>query len=221
MTGKRFGMWTVLRVDGKNKYGAYKWLCKCDCGTVRSVVGHTLRRGLSTSCGCAGIEKRCEAAKKAVTKHGGRNDRLYQVWNGIKDRCYNPKSKYFQLYGGRGIFVCDEWRGNYQAFKNWAYKNGYDSNAKKGQCTLDRVNNDSGYSPENCRWANMVVQCNNRSSNHVIEYNGVKHTITEWSRITGIRKDTLRRRLVNYGWSTERALTESVHNTGHHQTHNA
>ena len=210
ISGMRFGMWTVLAEDGKNKHGAYKWICRCDCGTVRSVAGHTLRLGKSTCCGC-NARNRIEASKKATVKHNGRKDRLYNVWRGVIDRCCNRNSKYYSRYGGRGISICEEWRHDYSKFREWALSTGYDDKARKYECTLDRVNNDGGYYPENCRWVNMKGQCNNRSSNHRITYNNVSHTISEWSRITGVRKDTLRRRIFKYGWSVERALTEPTH----------
>ena len=209
ITGRRFGRWTVLSVAGKNSYGAYMWNCVCDCGTRRAVAGHTLRRGLSMSCGCLGAEHRLKAVRDKPK--GKSNDRLYSVWSGMVDRCHNSASKYYDRYGGRGITVCAEWRDNYDAFKKWAYSNGYNDSVSKYQCTIDRIDNQLGYSPDNCRWVDMTVQCNNRASNHIIAFNGASHTLSEWARITGIRKDTLRRRLCVYKWPVERAMTEPVH----------
>lgn len=207
ITGQKFGRWTVIEYAGKSKYGAYMWKCQCECGTVRNVVGGTLRMGISKSCGC--INK--EIPHDHYKTHGGKNDRLYGVWRGIKTRCYNSNDKAYKWYGGRGIKMCDEWKNNYQSFKDWAIETGYNPDAKKYECTIDRIDDDGDYSPDNCRWVNQIVQSNNRLSNHTIEYNGEVHTITQWSKITGIRKDTLRRRIVVYGWSIERALTEPVH----------
>lgn len=107
--------------------------------------------------------------------------------------------------------MSDEWRNDYDAFRKWSLENGYDPLKCKYQCTIERVDNDVGYFPENCKWVSQKVQCNNRSNNHYIEYDGQRHTISQWAEITGIRKDTLRRRIVNYGWSVERALTENTH----------
>lgn len=207
ISGQKFGMWTAIKPAGKNKYGAYMWLCRCDCGNYKTVVGHTLRRGTSTNCGCVREAFFNSGKNKPNLKHGGKKDRLYGVWIGIKDRCYNPNSKYYRRYGARGITVCDEWMNDYASFREWALKNGYDDSAKKGACTLDRIDNDKGYHPSNCRWVSMKAQSNNRSSNHILEYNGERHTITEWSDITGIRKDTIRRRVEVLGWDVERALT--------------
>lgn len=207
LSGMRFGRWTVLRECGRSKSGGVLWLCKCDCGTERCVNGGSLRNGVSNSCGCLGAEHRIEASRIAKTKHGGKKERLYSVWRSMLDRCYNQSSTHFCDYGGRGITVCDEWH-DYATFREWSVTNGYDKEAKHGACTIDRIDNNAGYYPDNCRWVNSEAQCNNRRNNHIIEFNGVTHTISEWSRITGIRKDTLRRRIVMYGWSIERALTE-------------
>lgn len=189
------------------------WLCRCDCGEVRKVVGHTLRSGASQSCGC----KPCLHPAGNRT-HGGRNDRLYQVWRGIKDRCQNHNSKYYSRYGAKGIDICAEWENDYASFKQWSYNNGYTDNTPKYTCTIDRIDNTKGYSPDNCRWANMIEQSNNRSNNHLLTFGGKTHTISEWSRLKGIRKDTLRRRIEIYHWPVERALTEQTHT---HTKHSA
>lgn len=211
MAGQRFGKWTALYECGRSHNGAALWWCKCDCGTERAVVGSSLRKGVSKGCGC----DRAEIAKKYASSHkthGGRNDRLYLVWRGMKDRCNNPHSKYYRLYGARGIKICPEWDCDYQAFKDWAYANGYNDSVPKYQCTIDRVDNNAGYCPENCAWKNTKEQSNNRSTNHLLEYNGVTHTISQWAEITGIRQDTIRRRIVVYNWPVARALTEPTHN---------
>ncbi len=197
-------MWTVIEFNGVTRSGSYKWLCKCDCGNIRSVSRYTLTSGSSTNCGC----QRKHMPHDYNKKHGGKNDRLYNVWNGIKQRCLSPSDRAFPEYGGRGISICPEWADDYLSFKNWALSNGYDSSAKKYKCTIDRIDNNKGYSPDNCRWVSQKTQCNNRRSNRFISYNGEKHTISEWADIIGIRKDTLRRRIDVYHWPAERALTE-------------
>ena len=215
LNGNRFGRWSVLCESGRSKSGSVIWLCKCDCGTVRSVEGRSLRSGVSKSCGCLGADHRLEAARKVVTKHGGKKERLYNVWLGILGRCLNPTDRHYTDYGGRGITICEAWK-DYAAFRDWAIAAGYDPSAKRGACTIDRINNDAGYFPDNCRWVNGTVQCNNRRTNHRLEYNGESHTISEWACISGIRKDTLRRRIEKYGWSIERALTEETHSYKQH-----
>ena len=147
---------------------------------------------------------------------GKRNSpsRLYNVWKNMKVRCNNPHYKEYKYYGGRGITVCEEWN-DFNEFQKWAYSNGYDEKAKRGECTLDRISTDKGYSPSNCRWVNMKVQCSNRRmwgayfhSREMItwEFSGESHTVREWSEITGIDRNTLRTRWYK-GWSVERILT--------------
>ncbi len=126
------------------------------------------------------------------------------IYNGMKTRCENPKRKDYSRYGGSGIAVCYEWddKGGFNKFYLWAMSSGYDDSL-----TLDRIDGRLGYSPDNCKWSTPKEQCRNRKSNHLIEYNGEKKTIAEWAEIAGIRKDTLRRRIVLYGWSIDDALT--------------
>lgn len=206
LTGQKFGRWTVIKEVGRNKSGGATWLCVCDCGAERVLDGRSLREGTSKSCGCIQKDPDYVFPKPNLT-HGGRNERLYQVWRGMIDRCHNSKSKYYKYYGERGITVCDEWRYDYASFRSWAFENGYNPDAKKYECTIDRIDNDKGYFPDNCAWRNQTEQSNNRSNNHILTFNGESLSISEWARKIGIRKDTLRRRIVNYGWTIERALT--------------
>ena len=214
MTGHRFGMWTVIEFARVTPTKNYMWLCQCDCGIIKEVNGHTLRAGKSTNCGCQRIFARHDYNKT----HGGKKDRLYHVLNGMKHRCYNKNDPAYDHYGGRGIKVCDDWRNDYAAFRDWAMQNGYQPDAKKYECTIDRIDNNGDYSPENCRWVNQKAQCRNTRANHFIEYNGEKRTIVEWAEIYNIRKDTLRRRIFVYGWDVERALHEPVRPRTRHQT---
>lgn len=127
--------------------------------------------------------------------------RLYQTHKSMLDRCNNPKSHIFNRYGGRGIKVCDEWANNYEAFMEWAFANGYTD-----ELTIDRIDVNGNYSPENCRWADKKVQLNNTRRNHFVECNGEHHTLAEWEEITKISQKTLERR-INTGWDVEKALT--------------
>lgn len=208
ITGMVINEWTVIREAGRNKSGGAMYLCRCSCGIERLVEGRSVRVGTSKNCGHDRIAKMQVARSKSERNHGGKKERLYGVWSGMKDRCNNKRSRFYHRYGGRGITLCEEWDKSYENFRDWAYKNGYDDSLPKGQCTIERIDNNVGYSPENCVWATSKTQCNNRSNNHLIEYKGQTHTITEWAEITGIRKDTLRRRICVYNWSIERALTE-------------
>lgn len=188
MIGLRFGRLTVIEEGVKYKNNC-TWICSCDCGNVtKPIIGYSLRDGSTKSCGC--LKK--ELILKRNKRHDGSQSRLYTVWNGMKNRCYSPNSSAFKNYGARGITVCDEWKNDFQAFFSWSMKNGYDPEAQRGKCTLDRIDNDGNYEPSNCRWATMKEQGNNRRSNVRVEINGRTQTLTQWSEETGIMFDTLK-----------------------------
>jgi len=157
LSGKRFGRLTVIGRAINSPGGESQWFCKCDCGNLKIVQGNHLRDGATQSCGCLAAENRFVVNKI----HGGANERLYKVWLGIRKRCFNPNEPAFPNYGGRGITVCCEWE-NYQAFRKWALEAGYNENAPRGKCTIDRINVDGNYEPSNCRWVDMKVQRNNQ-----------------------------------------------------------
>lgn len=199
VAGRRFGLLTVVRPDLSCKNGKTKWVCQCDCGSVRSVYTYNLKNGHTTSCGCESLRKRTEAR----TTHNKSKTRLYRIWAKMKARCTYPGDRAYSKYGGRGITVCDEWL-SFEPFEKWALENGH-----SGELTLDRINNSLGYSPDNCRWATPKQQANNTRKNRVIECNGVSRTLAEWADITGIRPMTIAHRL-NAGWDAESALTIPV-----------
>lgn len=159
LTGQRFGRLTVIGRAGSTPGGVAAWLCRCECGNEAIVAGWSLRCGNTKSCTCL----KNEVAKELFTVHGKCMSRLHGVWKGMKERCSNPKHNRYHRYGGRGITVCDDWLNNFQAFYDWAMANGYDENAPRGQCTIDRIDNDKGYSPDNCRWVDMKGQRHNQS----------------------------------------------------------
>ena len=140
------------------------------------------------------------------TTHGMAHTRLYNVWCAMKSRCYNTNNPQYGNYGASGITVCEEWRSDFVAFREWAIFHGYDESAPRGKCTIDRINVNGGYCPENCRIATQMEQNNNRRDNRYFELNGEAHTLPEWSRTTGLNIGTLRDR-VRHGWSIEDALT--------------
>jgi hypothetical protein len=142
--------------------------------------------------------------------HNMTDTRLYNVWNNIKRRCYTKTNPSYKYYGGCGVKMCEEWRKSFKSFYEWALNNGYNENAPKGECTIDRIDCKGNYEPSNCRWVSMKEQNLNRSANKIIEYNGIKRTLKEWSDILNFNYSTLLYRL-RRGWSVERALTEGVH----------
>lgn len=142
------------------------------------------------------------------TKHGKSHSRLYPIWVAMRKRCYNPKNHAFERYGARGITVCDEWLHDFNSFYEWSMTSGYDENAPRGQYTLDRIDNDNGYSPDNCRWITLKEQQNNRSSSRMITFNGETHTMYDWAKILGMSYQTLNNRINWRRWSIEKALTQ-------------
>lgn len=169
LTGQRFGRLTVLHRDAnriwQNGAISVRWVCRCDCGATVTVLANSLRKGATKSCGCA-HEELC-SQHHPNRKHGGSfqksgsGERLYRVWLGMRERCSNPKHNRYKDYGGRGIYVCEDWE-DYAVFREWAMLSGYDPNAARGQCTIDRIDVEGPYAPWNCRWVDMKVQAQNK-----------------------------------------------------------
>lgn len=196
LTGKKFGKLTVIKYVFTNKNKKRCWLCKCDCGNEKIIPATLLVQQKVKSCGC--LRK-----NYFDKKHGLRNSRLYNIWCNMKSRCNNAKNPCYKNYGGRGITICEEWK-EFLPFYNWAMANGY-----KDNLTIDRINNDGNYCPENCRWTTWETQFNNRSDCHYISYNGITKTFTEWCKTIGISREGLKQRF-SLGWSIEKALTTKV-----------
>ena len=198
LTGQRFGYLTVIKKAGKNKSDKILWLCKCDCGKLKIIQGASLKNGRTKSCGC--LRK-----KGARRTHGFKYTRLYCIWQGIKKRCLNKNTSNYYIYGGRGIKICDEWKNDFKSFHDWAYANGYDESAKRGDCTIERIDVNGNYEPSNCRWATMKEQCRNTRSNKLITYNNETRCLMDWSYILNINYDTLLNRFKK-GWTIEKAF---------------
>ena len=195
LTGQKYGRLTVLDrgPDHVRKSGRkiVQWNCICDCGNKIVVSASDLRSGHTQSCGCYMIDR----IKEANTRHGKTDSRLYNVWASMRERCYCPTLPTYPRYGGRGIKMCDEWYNSYLEFERWALNNGYDENALRGKCTIDRIDVNGNYCPENCRWVDQKTQMSNVTYNHYETMNGVTHTVAEWADIYGIPYQMLEGRL--------------------------
>ncbi len=200
--GDRFGRYTVIAELPRRI--VRNWLCRCDCGTERSVGHSNLTSGHSKSCGC--LQRELMAAR--MIKHGESCSTLkhsaeYRIWQHMIGRCHRTTHHAYKNYGGRGITVCAKWRESYKEFLS-------DVGRRPSlQHTIDRHPNNSGhYEPGNVRWANRHEQGGNKRNNRILEYNGERRILADWARLTGIRQTVISKRLDHLGWSVERALTE-------------
>lgn len=177
--------------------------CLCDCGKTVYTYPKDLISGNVKSCGCYRLDR----IKKLQSKHNMAHTRLYGIWKGLRQRCDFSWGKSYDRYGGRGIKVCDEWDNDFTAFYDWAISNGYDENAPFGQCTIDRIDTNKDYCPENCRWVTLKEQANNRTNTLFYTYNNETHSLADWARIINIDYQTLYTRIHKKHWDIERALT--------------
>lgn len=175
----KINRWTILSYHHTAKNYHKYYLCRCDCGKEKIVNINNIIKGVSKSCGCLISETTSERNKtiKQKDKHKYKDYSLYRVWLGMRKRCYSSKEPAYKDYGGRGIFVCDEWRNDYNSFLNWSLINGY----KKG-LSIDRIDNNKGYTPDNCRFVDNYMQANNKRNNIILELKGEKKTLPNWAR---------------------------------------
>lgn len=195
LTGQRFGKLTVLNLEKKEK-GITIWKCQCDCGNITHVTLGHLRSGDTKSCGCLRHRKK----QDAITK-----DKLYTRYRSMISRCYYPSHTHYKNYGGRGIRICNEWLGEngFLNFRNWALSNGFEDGL-----TIDRINNNGNYEPDNCRWATKSEQLRNYRKNHFITIDGITKTMTEWAENYNLDVRTIDKRLKR-GWKGRELLQPS------------
>lgn len=200
ISGRKFGRLTAIRLVENNKFNHTQWECLCDpkhggCGSIVIVATANLKNGNTRSCGCL----RKDANMNSHTTHGFSSYPEYSVWKGMLSRCYNEKNNSYPEYGGCGITVCDEWKESFEAF----YR---DMGPRPSQDhSIDRKENDKGYSKENCRWATWEEQASNRRNNLFYDYNGVKRTLAAWCRELSLNYPTVYARLQS-GMPFEKAV---------------
>ena len=170
--------------------------CLCECGQIKIALQKDVLSGHTKSCGCL----REETARSLKKSHGGSCTRLYKTWGNMIQRCNNPNNNSYVNYGGRGITICDVWIDSFEEFRDWAETNGY-----RNDLSIDRIDNDKGYGPDNCRWVTNQEQQANTRNNTNLTLNGESHHISEWARIIGISQSALSHRL-RRGWDVTKAL---------------
>lgn len=190
LIGKTFGRLYVVREECKES-GDITIECKCQCGNIVNVSKNNLIRGNTKSCGC--LQK--EVARKNFSTHSLSKTSLYKKYLKMIERCENPNSRAYKYYGLRGIKVCAEWRNNFVKFYNWAYTNGYKENL-----TIERIDVNGNYCPENCKWIPLEEQAKNKTNTILISYNNETHILSDWAKITGYSAQTIKNRLNKFGY---------------------
>ncbi len=208
LKGQTFGKLNVVMFAGKRGKNLL-WLCTCECGGQSIVLGGNLRRGLSKSCGC----QRKIITSERKTTHGhankGKESSTYNVWLSMKGRTGNPANRAYKHYGGRGITMCDDWFNSFESFLR-------DMGERPADRSIDRIDNNQGYYKDNCRWATLKEQANNKRSNVLYEYDGKKLNLTQWANLLNISRESLSSRF-KYGWSIEKILGTPIGPIGTNQ----
>jgi hypothetical protein len=201
--GDRYGRLTIVseterHITPRGKFRRV-FTCICDCGVTKNIQLCDLTAGNTKSCGCLNIENHT----KRLTKHGLYGTPEYRSYRHIRNRCLNPKVPAYPSYGGRGITICDRWL---ESFENFFADMGEKPSPKH---SIERIDNDKGYSPDNCKWADDIEQANNKRNNRLIKYNGEIKTLAQWAEILGIKRQTITSRLRS-GWSDEKIIATPV-----------
>lgn len=193
LTGKTFSRLYVIGVADTGTRKTY-YYCKCVCGKMKTVRSDSLIDGTARSCGCMKLEQdRINLEANHTHKQSG--TRLYEIWQGMRTRCYRVTDARYHRYGGRGISICDEWKNDFVAFYDWANKNGYSESL-----TIDRIDNNGNYDPTNCKWSTAEKQCNNRESNIKITIGNTTKTLTQWCEIFDLEYSAIHARYVRNGF---------------------
>lgn len=197
LTGRVFGRWTVV-----SRAGSYKrestWNLVCICGNTKVLRAGMLKNGKSKSCGCLNLEMIVERNKS----HGLTGHQVFNKWQSMQGRCYNPRNEKYHRYGGRGITVCQEWRDDFQVFYDWSMANGWSP-----ELTIDRINNDGNYEPSNCRWTTLEVQSNNKSTTVMVNIYGQTMPLQLAMKQYGACDPSLASSRIKKGWDHEKAIT--------------
>jgi hypothetical protein len=202
LIGKKYNKLTIIsteyRINKRTGYNNSYATCICDCGKIKTINLAEIKRGRAKGCGC--LPRIISNPRKRSLDI---DSRLYKIYHGIKQRCYNKQDLAYKYYGLKGIIMCDEWLKDFQNFKKWSLNNGYEDNL-----SIDRIDFDGNYSPDNCRWVNNIVQANNRSNNHIIIAFGEEKTLQEWGRDERCKSSPclIRSRIVELGWGAEKAI---------------
>lgn len=210
LTGRRFGKLTVkMKSDRTDSRHRTYWLCECDCGTERIILGSSLRSGNTKSCGCSRRKKKMKSSNSPRQTH----IKLYNIWHSMKQRCNDPNTKFYKDYGGRGIKVCSEWENSFESFAKWSDENGYSNGLE-----IDRIDNSKGYSPDNCKWSTDKEQANNRRNSVYYTIDGETKTLAQWCETKGLPYYTIWQRLNVAKWDVDMAFNQPVRITRHRKT---
>lgn len=204
LTGVRFGRLVCIRTAGKYELGReWIWLCRCDCGKETRVRRSGLVHGLTRSCGCLQRDRARQTVIERNTGHGAANSRLYRIWHHMKWRCTNPRCAHYDNYGGRGVQLAEDWHG-FEPFQAWALTHGYTD-----ELTIERINVDGDYCPENCAWIPRASQARNTRRTARLTFRGRSKPLPEWAEELGMSPSTIRSRLAR-GWDVSRTLATPV-----------
>lgn len=197
LVGLKFSRLTVISQE-PSKNGRTRWLCVCDCGKNVVVDGKSLTSGNTKSCGCQKRDSAIKFNHETKRRHGESFSRLYKIWHSMKCRC---SQDIFKNHKGRGIRVCEEWLRSYESFRDWAILNGY-----RDDLTIDRIDVNKNYEPNDCQWATTKEQSRNKRTNRII----LGKTLVEWSEITGLNSSTIAGRIDKLGWSEKKAISTPI-----------